>query len=729
MNGVDPTGKRPLILIADDDMMIRVMAAARLEALGFSLIEAENGAEALKAISHVKPELFVLDVMMPEIDGFEVCRKLRTNPEFAHVPVLMVTGLEDADSINRAYETGATDFVTKPINWVVFGHRVRYMWRAAKIGEELRRSESLNKTLLDAMPDLMFHLKEDGAIQNLKLPRGRQGAWSPAELCGKNIDEAFGIDSGERLISKCVAKAIETREVQLCEYQVRSGRTLTSYESRIVAGENEDAIVIVRDITEKKNAEKQILHLAFHDPLTGLLNRNSLKEHLNQALAQAQRHGRCLAVILFDLDRFKRINDTFGHSTGDKLLQGVADRLLSCIRKSDVPARSGPDDLISAVGRLGGDEFLSLLPEIDSARDAGRVARRILESISRPFLIGGEEIFITPSIGISIYPHDGSDPESLLKNADAAMYHAKDQGKNNIQYYNKSLNLAASERLAMENDMRKGIERGDFAIYYQPQVDLRTGDIVGCEALLRWIHPELGHISPAQFIPLAEETGLIVPLGQWVLFEACKQAKAWHAGLPSDVRVSVNLSSYQFRQKDLLEVISEAIESSGIEPTHLELEITESAIMQDTDRAVLTLGALREMQIRIAIDDFGTGYSSLSYLKRFPLNVLKIDQSFIKDITVNSRDAAITTAIIALAGSLGLEVIAEGVETKEHMLLLREKGCDLMQGYYFSRPIPPDDFAKVLRNSNGWSCHLSTANAMRETAVFGVASQIPRRAR
>ena len=687
MNCDDPTDETPLILVADDDMMIRVMARARLESLGFSLVEAEDGAQALELIQTVRPVVFVLDVMMPGMDGFSLCGALRATPEFAHAPVLMVTGLEDPDSINRAYEAGATDFITKPINWVIFGHRVRYMWRAAMIGEELRRSENKNKKLLDAMPDLMFHLQKDGAIQDYKLPRALQTSWSDGELHGKNIDEALALTSRGPGISKCVTKAIQTGEMQVCEHHVKAGRAITYYESRIVAGDDDGAIVIVRDITEKKNAEEQIVHLAYRDSLTGLLNRNSLKEHLNQALCEAKRHDRLVAVILFDLDRFKRINDTFGHNTGDQLLQAVADRLLGSLRKSDVVA----------VGRLGGDEFLTLLPQIEKAKDAGTVARRILDSISQPFFIAGKEIFITASIGVSIHPHDGEDAETLLKNADAAMYHAKEQGKNNIQFYNRSINLAAFEHLALENDMRRALERGDFTVYYQPQVDLRTGAIVGCEALLRWPHQELGFISPKEFIPVAEETGLIAPLGEWVLFEACRQAKEWNSGLAPEVRMSVNLSSCQFRQKDLLDVITEALEHSGLEPSKLELELTESAIMQDTERAVLMLEQLREMDIRIAIDDFGTGYSSLAYLKRFPLNVLKIDQSFIKDITVNPQDAAITTAIIALARSLGLEVIAEGVETHEHLMVLRQKGCDLMQGYFFSRPVPADDFAKLLK--------------------------------
>lgn len=700
MSCSDESRELPLVLLADDDLMIRVMARARLEALGFSLLEAGDGAEALRSIRSERPGLFVLDVMMPEMDGFELCRALRANPVYTHVPILMVTGLEDADSINRAYEAGATDFLTKPINWVIFGHRVRYMWRAAMMGQELRRSENKNKTLINAIPDVMFHLQKDGAIQDYKLPKTLQTSWSNGDLCGKNIDEALAMHARGPRISNSVAMAIETGEMQVCEHQVKLGRTLTYYESRIVAGEDDGAIVIVRDITEKKNAEEQILHLAYHDSLTGLLNRNSLKEHLNQALAEAKRHRRCVAVILFDLDRFKRINDTCGHNIGDQLLQAVADRLLGCVRKSDVVARSDQDESATMVGRLGGDEFLTLLPEIEKLQDAGKVARRILESISKPFFLAGREIFITTSIGISIYPHDGEDADTLLKNADAAMYHAKDQGKNNIQYYNRSINLAAFEHLALENEMRKGMERGDFTVYYQPQVDLRTGRIVGCEALLRWPHQDMGFISPQQFIPLAEETGLIVPLGKWVLFEACRQAKAWNSDLPSDVRVSVNLSSYQFRQKDLMDVIAECLESSGLDPSHLELEITESAIMQDTERAVLMLEELRQNRIRIAMDDFGTGYSSLSYLKKFPLDVLKIDQSFIKDITVNRQDASITTAIIALARSLDLEVIAEGVETREHLLLLREKGCDLMQGFFFSRPVPPDEFSKLLRDKN-----------------------------
>lgn len=696
MSSIEKRSERPLILIADDDMMIRVLARARLEALGFSLIEAENGVQALGIVESTRPDVIVLDVKMPEMDGFETCSALRAMPKLALTPILMVTGLEDTESIHRAYEAGATDFVTKPINWVIFGHRVRYMWRASTAGEELRRSESKNRTLINAMPDFMFQINRQGTIQGYKLPKGLETAWASRELCGTNIDAAL-TGNGGKIITEHVARALESGEIQLCEHQVRSGRALKCYESRIMAGEDEDAIVIVRDVTEKKKAEEEILHLAYHDTLTGLLNRNSFKDNLKRELASAERHKRHLAVVLLDLDRFKRINDTFGHSTGDQLLQDVAGRLLSCLRKSDVCSRPNMDDESGTmVGRLGGDEFMILLAEIGSMQDAGKVARRILDTIAHPFLLAGKEIFITPSIGISVYPHDGTDADTLMKNADAAMYHAKEQGKNNVQFYNRSYNAEAAERLALENNMQRGLERGEFEVHYQPQIDLRTGQIVGCEALVRWHHPDMGLIGPNQFIPLAEETGFIVPLGQWVLFEACRQAREWNSQRRRGLRVSVNLSSHQFRQKDLIETVSGALEMTGFEASNLELEITESAIMQDAGRAILMLEELREMQIRIAIDDFGTGYSSLSYLKRFPLHVLKIDRSFIKDITVNSQDAAITTVIISLAQSLGLEVIAEGVETLEHLMLLRGKGCDLMQGYFFSPPVPGDSFSQML---------------------------------
>jgi diguanylate cyclase (GGDEF)-like protein len=447
---------------------------------------------------------------------------------------------------------------------------------------------------------------------------------------------------------------------------------------------------------ERKRSEDQIAHMAFYDPLTSLPNRTLFQDRLKQALSLAFRYNRLCALLFLDLDDFKRINDTLGHAAGDLLLKEVAVRLNRCVRKSDSVARNTPGTQNCTVARLGGDEFTVLLTEIVNGEDAAIVARRILQSLAQPFLLNGHEAFIGASIGITIYPLDGTDSDTLLKNADSAMYHAKSQMKNNFQFYKQSMNAAALRKFSLENDLRKAIERHEFVLYYQPQMNLMTGAVVGMEALIRWNHPERGMIQPAEFITLAEETGLILPMDGWVLREACSQNKAWQAAGLSPVSMSVNLSGHQFKQQGILKDITAALDDSGLDPEYLVLEITESILMQNVDMTAAILHKLTEMGVRISIDDFGTGYSSLSYLKRFPLCSIKIDRSFVQDITLNPDDAAIPKAIIAMAHSLKLNVLAEGIETKEQLSILQELGCDDMQGYLLSRPVPAEAAARFL---------------------------------
>ncbi len=463
------------------------------------------------------------------------------------------------------------------------------------------------------------------------------------------------------------------------------------------------AIHTSRDITERKRAEEQIRFLAYYDSLTRLPNRTFYKELLARALTYAQRHKKVMAVLFIDLDSFKRINDTLGHGIGDELLQGVAERLLKRVRKSDYVARSGDGDMINIVSRLGGDEFIVLLNEVSREYDATLVARRILEDISQPFLLRGHEVFITASIGISLYPSDGEDAETLLRNADIAMYHAKEQGKNNFQFYAESMNTAAVMRFTLENDLHKALERNDFMLYYQPKVDVRNGKTLGMEALIRWKHPERGIITPAEFIPLAEETGLILPIGEWVLRSACLQNKAWQAAGFSCIPVSVNISGRQFEQQNLRETIMKALRDADLAAHYLELEITESTIMQNSAKAISMLQTLKARGIKISVDDFGTGYSSLDQLKRIPLDALKIDRSFVANITTNPEDAAIATAIMAMAHSLKLKVVAEGVETEEQLAFLRELGCDEAQGYLFSRPVPAEKCVPLISDASSCS--------------------------
>ena len=452
-----------------------------------------------------------------------------------------------------------------------------------------------------------------------------------------------------------------------------------------------------RDVTERLKTEEQIATMAYFDLLTGLPNRYLMKDRLNQAKLYAEKHKKLLAVIFFDLDNFKRINDTFGHNVGDELLRKVSDRLEKNIRKIDTLSRSGNERMKATVARLGGDEFTILLREIKEVQDASRVAQRILELLSEPFAVMNREIYISASIGISLYPNDGEDADTLLKNADTAMYHAKENGKNTFKFFTDSMNLAAIERFTLENGLRKAQEKGELHLYYQPQFDLITHKIIGIEALIRWMHPEKGILLPDIFIKLAEDSGLIIPIGEWILKTACKQNKAWQIAGYDPIYVTVNISAVQFKQNNFVESVEHALTDADLKPEYLELELTESILMQPTDTAMKTLNELKARGVRLAIDDFGTGYSSFGYLKQLPIDTLKIDRSFVRDIELDHDDRAIIKAMISLARTLNLKVIAEGVETREQLAYLQEQGSDGIQGFLLSYPLPTDSLTELLK--------------------------------
>lgn len=439
------------------------------------------------------------------------------------------------------------------------------------------------------------------------------------------------------------------------------------------------------EVVESDFAERE--YQASHDALTGLPNRNLLADRLTQNIATARRRHQIVAVLFVDLDHFKVVNDSLGHDAGDTLLKEVAARLAGCVREGDT------------VARQGSDEFVMVVDEMLREEDVRAVTHQVAAALSRPFYIDGQEMFVTCSTGIALYPRDGEDAATLLKHSAIALHRAKETGRNTFQYFAAEMNTRALERLILEGKLRQALERGEFLLYYQPQVDLASGCLIGVEALVRWQHPELGMVSPAQFIPMAEETGLIVPLGEWVLRTACAQMKAWHRDGFSTLRVAVNLSARQFRQQDVVAMVSGVLEETGLDPSGLELELTESLLVQNVEAGIQTLKALSGMGVQLAIDDFGTGYSSLNYLKRFPIDRLKIDQSFVRDITHDPGDAAIVTAIISLSHSLRLKVIAEGVETEAQLAYLRAGQCDEMQGFYFSRPLPVEEMEQLLRDS------------------------------
>ncbi|MFZ5990062.1 MAG: putative bifunctional diguanylate cyclase/phosphodiesterase, partial [Bacillota bacterium] len=447
-------------------------------------------------------------------------------------------------------------------------------------------------------------------------------------------------------------------------------------------------IIVLKDITELKRTEEIIYNMEYFDSLTGLPNRTLFSDRLNMALAQARRNNQQSALIILDLDNFKTINDTLGHSVGDLLLKQVGEKIKSYLREVDT------------VARLGGDEFVILQPQINDISDATKVADRILEKFQCPWILEDKEYYITASMGIAIYPNDGQDEQTLFKNADTAMYRAKEVGRNNYQMFAESMNRKVLQKLETENNLRRAVEKEEFVLFYQPQIDILSGKIVGMEGLLRWYRPGFGLVPPMDFIPLAEESGLIIPIGEWVLRTACRQNKEWIDSGIEPLIIAVNLSARQFQQQNLVEAIEKALLETGLPPTLLELEITESTAMEDLNFTIEVLTQLRDKGIRISLDDFGTGYSSLNYLKRLPINTLKIDKSFVHDITSNANEEAIAKSVISLAHKMMLTVVAEGVETNEQLSFLKEQRCDKVQGYLFSKPLPADEIEKLLRNRN-----------------------------
>jgi diguanylate cyclase (GGDEF)-like protein/PAS domain S-box-containing protein len=699
-------GRDPVALVVDDDAMMRLLIRQTLERAGFACHEAENGVLAEELFDRVQPDIVLMDVMMPEMDGYEACRRLRMRPAGALVPVLMLTGLDDLDSINRAYEVGATDFISKPINWGVLGHRVRYILRASEAFQDLAKHQA--------------SLENAQRIAHLGSwdwdPQRNEIYWSAETFRILGFDPASVSPDFELLLSRIhpedqppAREAIE-RVVKTGEFAAQAVRVLRPDESvrhvqlQGIGAFDTTATIrrvsgTIQDVTELKEAEQRIRFLAYYDGTTGLPNRQFFIERLHHALAQSRRHGRQLAVLSLDLDQFKRINDTLGHAAGNELLIAVARRLSDVVRNEDTLARAEGDDWDS-VARLDGDEFSLLIGDLQHYHDAAKVARRLLEEMRKPFRVAGQEVFVSASLGMALAPLDGEDTDTLIKNAGAAMHFAKDQGRDNYQFYSRAMNATALEKLAMESQLRRALERNELVLFYQPKIRTSNGNIVGLEALIRWKHPELGLVPPNQFIPLAEETGLIVPIGDWVLRQACLQNQAWQRqGLPP-VHVAVNIASPHFRQGGLMLSVLAALKESGLDPAYLELEVTESMLMQSVDTTLKTLFQLKDTGVRLAIDDFGTGYSSLSYLKRFPLDTLKIDRSFIKDLPRDAEDAAIAKAIIAMAHSLKLAVVAEGVETPEHLAFLQQHGCDLVQGFLFSRPVVGDDIPRLLAGTS-----------------------------
>ncbi|WP_066332621.1 putative bifunctional diguanylate cyclase/phosphodiesterase [Azohydromonas lata] len=694
--------EQPKVLLVDDDQVQLMLTGAALRQRGFEVTEADGGAAALRMLQQAPFDIVVLDALMPDLDGFETCHRLRATTGFEHMPVLMLTGLNDDASISRAYQAGATDFYVKSSQWSLLAGRLQYLLRSARTRRELERSQARLARAQDIarMGSFDWRHPQDGHPGTLLL--------SPEGL------RVFGYAAGDRPglyhLLRLAERADRAGLLRLLREALAHGAvlatdvpvTLPDGRHRVLHIEaepefNEHGVQtgytgIVQDVTDRRVAEDKIRHLANFDALTGLPNRRQLLWRADKAIEHGRRLGHAAALLLIDLDRFKVINDTLGHSAGDELLVEVGRRLKACVRHCDtvqegtleaVGSRSHRS--LEAVGRLGGDEFIALLPEVMDETDAQRVADRILEVMREPIFVGGQECFVTASVGIALYPRDGASVADLMRNSDVAMYAVKAQGRNAASSYSPMLAGRGREKLELESALHKAIERDELVMYYQPKVDVRGQGMVGVEALMRW---QRGRtlVSPAEFIPLAEETGLIVPMSEWALHEAARQAKRWEVSFGFSDSIAVNLPNRLFERSDLVQHIERAVSEYGVKTDAIQLEITETGLMKDLQEVIPSLHRLNEIGVQIAIDDFGTGYSSLAYLTTLPISELKIDRSFVRDLGVTPQSSAVVTAIIALARTLKLRVVAEGVETLRQMEVLNRLGCTIMQGYLFSRP-------------------------------------------
>jgi diguanylate cyclase (GGDEF)-like protein/PAS domain S-box-containing protein len=695
--------KRTRILIADDEAQIREVLH---ELLGedYECAEVSSAEEALALVQAEEFNLVLSDIMMGGITGLEmVPQVLKLSPDTV---VIMISGEQNIESAIEALRAGAFDYITKPfdlrhveaaVKRAIEHHELR---RAKRYYENFleeivkQRTTELNKAnqtlsvLIEASPLAIFVLDTKGNV-SLWNPAAREMlGWEESELLNRPFplvtedrQEAFRTGFEEALSGKMMT-GYETR-------RQRKDGTLIDVNVWTAAlhdaqGEISGIMAIVADITERKQSEAKINYLAYHDTLTGLPNRVSFEERLVEAVASTNLERESLAVMFLSLDRFKKFNDTLGHLVGDQLLRSVAERLTLALREG------------CRVARFGSDEFAFLLTRIGGAEGAARRARDFQSVLEAPFTVEGHELYVTSSIGIGLYPNDGTDAQGLLKSAGAALYRAKQLGGSSYQFYTADMNERALHRLALENQLRWALERKEFRVYYQPQVSIDTGEIMGMEALVRWQHPDLGLVPPADFIPLAEDTGLIMPIGEWVLASACTQTRIWQDCGFKNLHVAVNLSPRQFQQPDLALIIERLLKETKLDPHSLELEVTESSVMKNAETAISTLRELRAMGIKISIDDFGSGYSSLSYLRDLPIDVLKIDQSFVRNMTTDPKDGSIVMAIIQLAHSLQLQVKAEGVETEEQLRFLRLLRCDEMQGYLFCQPLAVEAFEQLL---------------------------------
>ena len=695
---------RNVLLIQDDPADAEAIRAALLSSGDgpFQVVWVRRCSEALEQLNpegqQVQPmgprmAAILVDLLLPDSRGLEtVDQLLRAAPQ---IPILVLCTARDEDVAKLAVQHGAQDYLLKThVDSYLLHKALGSMIERSAIAEALFEERERAQVTLKSIADAVVSIDARGNVTYLNIVAETMTGWSRDEAAGHSVEEVLRIVdvTTREIVPNPMALAIrENKTVDLkanCVLIRRDGVETGIEESAAPIhdrqGQVTGAVMVFHDVSMARALSLKMYHLAQHDGLTDLPNRMLLDDRLAQAITLCHRNQQKLAVLFLDLDRFKHINDTLGHDFGDRVLRNAAQRLLQCVRSSDT------------VSRQGGDEFVIVLSEIAHSQDAEGCAAKILSALSVPVRIDEHDLYITASIGIATYPDDGNDAETLLKHADLAMYHAKANGFNTFQFFEPGMNARAAERQLLENGLRHAIERGQFVLHYQSKINLATGAIVGVEALVRWCHPERGLILPGQFLAIAEESGLIVPIGRWVMTECCNRARAWRdAGLPP-IRMAINISAVELRTKGFVSGVRAMLTQAKLEPSDLELELTETFLLQNADSTAAVLEALKDVGVRLALDDFGTGYASLSHLRRFPIDTLKIDRSFVRDIAMDSDDASIVRAVIGMGKSLDMQVVAEGVETSEQFDFLRQQGCPEGQGYYFSEPIVAAEFARNL---------------------------------
>lgn len=689
--------RRDKVLIVEDSPSTRMIARATIEGLGLEVFEAPAGMPALEVFDREEIGLVLLDVGLPDIDGFEVAERIRGHERGADTPIIMLTGKDDVESIQRAFDTGATDFASKPVSWLILGHRLLFILESARRQREIvAQRESLEETQRMAQVGRWFYHVDEGRLEVAASWRDVFGAPPTEDLfervCGGSPE------SQQHRIRSEFARLIETGEPIAFKHVMidSNGNERVVYtQARRLDPSNSIGQVIdghSQDITDREEAEQRAQFLAQHDSLTGLKNQAFFRERMTAMLAQQKRDGTINALLLVNLDNFSRVNDVRGREAGDRILRTTAERLIQTVRESDLVTPGVPID--ATISRVGGDEFSVVIADVQNPTDVARIAMRMLETLREPIELGGENVVVTGRIGIAMSPEDGDEFGELIANADAANRHAQSVGGSGFDFYRSSMNEAARARLGLESDFREALLTKQIQVQYQPRVDMSTGIVRGAEALARWSHETRGWVSPEEFVQLAEESGLTFEFGRSIVESVMEQMRRWRTAGYEPLPISINISPTLLIDDRLPQLLQEVMDANGIAPSLVEVEITESVLIRCEDEATIALGKLKAMGLTVALDDFGTGFSALTHLQRFPVDVVKIDRSFV-DTLVDETGQAIVRGVISMAHAMGLRVVAEGVETLEQRMFLAEEGCDEEQGFLVSPAVPAAEFEQL----------------------------------